>query len=114
MDEKFSRHAIEALDASERRERLAELARLLSRRLAAFDNWEVYWREANFVIEELRAMGHDLWRHDWDGESRELWGWDYGRKTGTGLLQLQFRFRGEVKTFWRTENPMLGVETDDP
>jgi hypothetical protein len=66
------------------------------------------------AIAEMRALGHDLWRHDWDGESRELWGWDYAKKEGTGLLQLQFRFRGEVKTFWRSENPMLGVETDDP
>ncbi len=108
----YGRLALEALPDDQRRTRLASLARLLTQRLAGLTDWNAYWESVAIVIEELRSLGHDLWRHDFDSEGRELWGWDYTRRDGIGFLQVHFRFKGEVHTHWRTENPRLGVDND--
>ena len=78
-------------------------------RLRAHAEWAAYWREVERVIDDLRAVGHDLWSHDYDGQRRMLWGWDYMRPEIAGQLQIQFDHQGTAKVFWRTENPQLGT-----
>lgn len=110
INPKFSRNAIESLSGTDRAERLGELEQSLTSRLSGHQaNWNEYWREAQQVIDDLKCLGHDLWSHDYDGHRRHLWGWDYMKSDGAGLLQIQFDFEGVVKTFWRTEDPQLGV-----
>src|SRR5918998_275931 len=60
-----------------------------------------FQRETEAIIADLRAAGHDLWSHDYDGEGRHLWGWDYMRPSQAGRLQIQFNFRAPCQTFWR-------------
>ena len=74
-------------------------------------SWEAYQAEVATVIRELQAVGHDLWSHDYDGQRRELWGWNYGELDGAGFLQIQFDFQGDVTTFWRGEDGVSGVAT---
>jgi hypothetical protein len=105
----FSRETIENLPAETRRVRLAQLGEELSMRLRAHAEWAAYWREVERVIDDLRAVGHDLWSHDYDGKRRMLWGWDYMRPEIAGQLQIQFDHQGTVEIFWRTENPRLGA-----
>lgn len=105
----FSRETIENLPAEARRVRLAQLGEELSVRLCAHADWAAYWQEVERVIDDLRAVGHDLWSHDYDGERRMLWGWDYMRPEIAGQLQIQFDHQGAVEIFWRTENPRLGT-----
>ena len=109
----FSRDAIENLPAEARRVRLAQLGEELSLRLRAHPDWAAYWLEVQCVIDDLRAVGHDLWSHDYDGQRRMLWGWDYMRPEIAGQLQIQFDHQGTVKVFWRTENPRLGTAGEE-
>ncbi len=111
--ESFSRTILESLTHGDRRERLAALAQALTHRLAEHSQWNEYWREVDAVIAELRALGHDLWSHDYDGERRHLWGWDYMHPKTAGYLQIQFDFEGPVMTFWRGEDAALGVIGDE-
>lgn len=112
MNSEFGRRALEDLPEAERRLRLVALALVLTQRLSSLREWEDYWREVHAILTELRELDHDLWRHDFDADGRELWGWDYMKEDGSGLLQLQFHFQGEVRAFWRTDGPLLGVEDD--
>ncbi|MBS0294711.1 MAG: hypothetical protein JSR45_00275 [Proteobacteria bacterium] len=111
---RFSRKAIEALDHPERRYRLGELEVLIDAKLDSFRiQWDPFWREVTAVIEDLKAAGHDLWRHDYDGERRCLWGFDYGKTPEAGQLQIQFDYEGPTKTFWRDLNGVYGCENED-
>ena len=109
----FRRDLLEALPYEERRVHLQELEERLTTRLRNHTTWDNYWEEVLCIIEDLRSVGHDLWSHDYDGERRHLWGWDYGRPDGAGYLQIQFDYEGSVKTFWRTDNPRLGTTDNE-
>ena len=85
------------------------LQQQLTERLRDSPDWNTYWNEVERIISDLRTVGHDLWSHDYDGERFQLWGWDYMRPETAGMLQIQFEYKGTVKTFWRTENPRLGA-----
>jgi hypothetical protein len=109
----FSREAIENLPAEARRVRLAQLGEELTVRLRAHADSAAYWREVGQVIDDLKAVGHDLWSHDYDGQRRMLWGWDYMQPEIAGQLQIQFDHQGAVKVFWRTENPQLAAGEEE-
>lgn len=109
----ITRKNLESLPASERAAALATLRAMIDERLAPHTTWEAYWPATKLVIDELKAAGHDLWSHDYDGESRQLWGWDYMRPATAGMLQIQFNFAAPCQTFWRDEDGRLGVDRPD-
>lgn len=104
---------MESLPSEARRDCLAQLQAQLTDRLKAHSDWDAYWQEIERIISDLREVGHDLWRHDYDGESRQLWGWDYMRPETAGQFQVQFDSHGSVEVFWRTENPQLGTGSSE-
>ena len=108
------RKALEAMDENERVSALANLRPGIDARLAELGDWDAYWAAASQIVKELKRAGHDLWSWDYDGERRQLWGWDYGKSPKkAGRLQIQFDFKGSCKTFWRDDDPQLGVTSDD-
>ena len=109
----FARAVIEALPEPARRDRLAQLRAQIDAALAGHRDWDDYWARTQAVIDGLKAIGHDLWSHDYDGERRALWGWDYMRPEGAGKLQIEFDHQGTVRTFWRGEDARLGASDED-
>jgi hypothetical protein len=96
----FSREHLERLDASMRAETLVQMRCLINRRLAELREWDAYWKEASLIRGELKALGHDLWRWDRDGEKSDLWGWNTRSSSKAGKLQIQFNFDDIVLIFW--------------
>ncbi len=109
---KFSRVVLEDFPSNDRKKLLAELKSHLTERLLAYKSQNVYWQEVDCIISDLRAVGHDLWSHHYDGQYH-LWGWDYNRPDTAGNLQIQFDQQGSVITFWRTENPQSVILYED-
>jgi len=109
----IGRAELEALPSDARASALARLRAHIDDRLAGALEPSDFRRETEAIIAELRAVGHDLWSHDYDGEGRHLWGWDYMRSNQAGRLQIQFNFRAPCQTFWRDEDGRLGVERGD-
>lgn len=110
---KYKRTILENLENKERKLMLERLEVDLTERLKSFTNWDEYWQEVDEIITILKNNGHDLWSHDYDGNGKHLWGWDYMRMETAGFLQIQFDFNGTVKTFWREDNPQLGIKSKD-
>lgn len=105
-----SRTALEALAGPERQLALRQLEADLDACLAAGrGDWQRFWEIEDQLIQALKAQGHDLWSHDYDGYSKHLWGWDYMRLESAGELQIQFDFKGPTRVFWRGEDGRLGV-----
>jgi len=94
-----SRTVIDALPDPDREKRLHELEAAISRRVGAASSPEAFMRECRRVIDELRALGHDLWSWDSDGES-ETWGGDYMHPETAGRLLVMFEFRGTTRVAW--------------
>ena len=91
------------------RMKLKDLSFCLTERLKTYKEWQRYWKEANNIIDDLKAVDHDLWPHDYDGRRKHLWGWDYMRLDSAGFLQIEFDFNGIVSLYWRGENEVLGI-----
>lgn len=111
--QKYERAILENLQDKERKIILTSFEKDLTSRLEPFSDWNKYWKEVDSIIKELKHIGHDLWSHDYDGEGKHLWGWDYMRMETAGFLQIQFDFNGKVKMFWREDNPQLGTVDGD-
>jgi hypothetical protein len=107
------RAELEALSAAARAAELARLRAQIDDRLAGRSNWRDFWRETEAIVAELRTADHDLWSHDYDGESRHLWGWNYMRPEQAGRLQIQVNFGAPCQTFWRGEDGRLATERRD-
>ncbi len=103
---KYTRTILENAIAEERKLMLTSLEIDLVNRLNSYSDWNKYWKEVDSIIEELKQVGHDLWSHDYNGESKHLWGWNYMKMETAGFLQIQFDFNGTVNVFWR-ENLQL-------
>ena len=101
---KYERNFIESIQREKRNLLILELERDLNDRLKPFEKWEKYSIEISLIIKDLRNVKHDLWSHGYDGDCRELWGWDYMRMETAGFLQIEFDFHNSVKLFWRGEN----------
>ncbi|GFD83784.1 hypothetical protein [Tenacibaculum mesophilum] len=110
---KYKRTILESLENKERKLMLERLEVDLTERLKSFTNWDEYWQEVDEIITILKNNGHDLWSHDYDGNGKHLWGWDYMRMETAGFLQIRFDFNGTVKIFWREDNPQLGIKSKD-
>ena len=110
---KYDRTILDNLQTQERKLLLLSLETDLTNRLKPFADWDKYWKEVDSILNELRHIGHDLWSHDYDGEGKHLWGWDYMRMETAGFLQMQFDFNGRVRIFWREDDPKLGTVDED-
>lgn len=108
----IARGELESLPSEGRAVALVSLRAQVDDRLAG-KSVSDFWRETEAIIAELRAAGHDLWSHDYDGEGRHLWGWDYMRLDQAGRLQIQFNVRAPCQTFWRGEDGRLGTARGD-
>ena len=94
-----SRAVLESLPDSDRGARLRELEAAIARRVSAATTPEAFLRECRLVVDELRALGHDLWSWDNDGEN-ETWGGDYMHPETAGRLLVMFEFRGTTRVAW--------------
>ena len=110
----ISRNRLEELPVIERHRALQTLEEQLTQRLKDCAEWDGYWIQVREIIDDLRLEGHDLWDHDFDGQSRQLWGWNYENPDTAGFLQILFQHKGPVRTFWRTENPRVATNDTTP
>ena len=93
--ERFSRQEFLGLPEPERKLRCAELARLLTPRIKGSPRFH---HAVTSVIEELRALGHDLWSYD-ASDDMEAWGPDYVKHTGPGVT-VRFYIDDETEVGW--------------
>ena len=94
-----SRTVLDALPDADRVARLHELEVVIARRVSAAKTPEAFLRECRLIVDELRALGHDLWSWDSDGEN-ETWGGDYMHPETAGRLLVMFEFRGSTRLAW--------------
>ena len=118
MMKRFSRKTLLTLDLEARKERCYELAKFLA---------DTYMPQASQLpdgaeredmvfswIEELRAVGHDLWRWDFD-EDYEFFGYNYAKQGSSGLL-IEFEFPNKVEISWKeagNSTPIIEVSSDN-
>jgi hypothetical protein len=96
-----SRTVIDALPDARRVARLKQLQAEIAGRLSATASHEEFLRESRAIIDELRALGHDLWSWDYDGKN-ETWGGDYMHPETAGRLLVMFEFNGSTSVAWWT------------
>jgi hypothetical protein len=94
----FSKTRFLELKTVERRNLCSELAKSLSRNIASAANFH---RETRRLVEELRAVGHDLWSID-EADDYEVWGPNYEAPTGAGIV-VTFSADGDVEVEWAEE-----------
>jgi len=98
VDAIFSKsHFVSLTDEQARNELCLELAATLARRMGQATD---FGNEARRCVEELRALGHDLWSFD---ESDEFQAWcpNYEQHTGPGIV-ITFSVPDEVIVEWAT------------
>jgi hypothetical protein len=100
MNAKFSFAEISALPPEERPQRLLELRTELATRLSLAKSPSEFLRESTALVQDLRALGHDLCSFDADDDF-EIWCGDWSQDNGGGPLALTFPFPGEVQVEWR-------------
>jgi hypothetical protein len=101
MEPEFSPGAIAALEANERVERLHRLEAALARTLGQDASPAQFIDRTREAINELRALGHDLWSFDSDGDTFETWCGDWTRPEMAGPLTITFRAPASVEVGWR-------------
>jgi hypothetical protein len=82
MDERFSKANFLAADDGARAQLMQVLQDQLSPRLRDSSNFHV---TARHIVDELRALGHDLWSFD-ESDDFEVWAPNYQTPTGPGLV----------------------------
>lgn len=97
----YNRQELESLDPKERAKKLQRLEKMLADRLSPIKNREEYFAEVEKIIVDLRLGGHDLWSHDYDGVSTEVWGWNYMDLSQAGHLKITFTWNGKVEIHWQ-------------
>jgi len=99
----FSRKAFDALPEGERVNRLRELQVEMASRIAFITDRSTFFQACYRTIDELKELGHDIWRWDFD-DDYEIWGGDYMRPDIAGRLHLSFRLNEEprIEVTWRT------------
>lgn len=95
--ERFSKLAFDAATDEVKDDLSGALAAELSRRLAAEPSFHEGVRR---LIEELRALGHDLWSYD-EEDDMEAWGPDYQTPSGPGIV-VTFTTHGVSVEYSRT------------
>jgi hypothetical protein len=104
MDAVFVPAAIASLGAEARAERLRSLEATLAGLLPKESSRREFFERSHGLVEELRALGHDLWSFDSDGDDFETWCGDWTR-TGSGPMTVTFRYPRRVEVSWR-EGPL--------
>jgi hypothetical protein len=104
MESEFRPEAIAALDEDQRKERLLRLETALARTLENEVSLARFFTRTHMLIDELRAIGHDLWSFDSDGVGFEIWCGDWTRPEIGGPLVITFRAPSSVEVEWR-ESP---------
>ncbi len=99
MNNLFSRTTLENLTDIERKSRFSELEEILNRGLESITQHELFQKKIDYVIDELKRIGHDLWSWDYDGENY-VWGGDYTNKENSGKLILEFISPNKVRVMW--------------
>jgi len=100
----FSRVSFESLSDSDREIKLEELKQYLCKRLSEKLEHKDYFDEVYSIIQEFKAIGHDLWNWEYDGDSTALWGGDYMQPKTMGRLQLEFIFQTTVNVYWLNQS----------
>jgi hypothetical protein len=107
METTFGRGALTSLDAEARSARVAALRLALMDRLSIVASAGEFFAQSRGLVEELRALGHDLWSFDSDGEEFETWCGDWTR-SGGGSLTITFRYPVQVEVAWREDRVDAG------
>lgn len=96
VDERYSFRKLKQAAPGVRLAELSRLAQELTARLGAGSNFE---KDILAIIEDLRALGHDLWNFDQDVEW-QIWSHDYATpRPGAGLF-LRFDAPSRVEVTW--------------
>lgn len=95
----YSSDVVEALADRARSARLTSLEAELAKRMTVVSTVGEFFARSRELVEELRALGYDLWSFDSDGHEFETWCGDWTREGGTPLV-LSFRYPRTVKVEW--------------
>lgn len=96
----FHRSTVISLPAGARKETLHSLQATLLERVSSRTDHHDFFAEAQKVIEELKNLGFDLWSWGYNGDDKEIWGWDYVAKSNSGELIVEFHFPRKVVVRW--------------
>jgi len=96
----FSRSVLEALPPAARAERLQQLSVELSKRLEGIRDGAEFFTLTRALVEELKAIGHDLSSFDSDGETFDAWAGDYAHPERAGKLTLRFTVGEGARAEW--------------
>jgi hypothetical protein len=96
----FSPSVLEALPPAARAERLQQLSDELSKRIEGIRDGAEFFTLTRELVEELKAIGHDLWSFDSDGETFDAWAGDYAHPERAGKLTLTFTMGEGARAGW--------------
>jgi hypothetical protein len=97
----FRRAKFDDFQEADRDALCARLAATITKRLASDSHVHDL---VGSVVSELRALGHDLWSFDEDGDTFEVWCPNYAQPTGPGLV-ITFRSDGPSDIAHRIVRP---------
>jgi hypothetical protein len=92
----FSRAKFNGLDQAGRDALCTRLAATITKRVASDSHFHDL---VGSVVSDLRALGHDLWSFDADGDTFEIWCPNYAQPTGPGIV-ITFRSDGPTEVNW--------------
>jgi hypothetical protein len=102
--ESFSRDVFASLDESARQGRLKALEGEIRPFLIAADSFVDFFTRTYQVADALARCGHELGLWDYDGTSREEWGWNYMKSLDAqdtkGKLFCVFTYPDSVELEW--------------
>jgi len=101
VEPEFRPECLAALDQDERKERLLRLQAVLVRTLENETSLAEFFARTHVLVDELRAIGHDLWSFDGDGAEFETWCGDWTRSEMRARLIVTFRTPCSVEVEWR-------------
>jgi len=91
---------LDGLGESDRKNRLKELQGFLNWRFSNTTSHNDFFSEIQPVIDELNAIGHDLYSWDYNGEDTEIYGGDYMHLDTADKLVIEFCFPKNIKVRW--------------
>jgi len=96
----YSREKLEKLPENELFDRLLELQNELRFFLENENVLQEFFTKTYDAIEQLKAVGHDLWSIDYDSET-EQWGGNYMEAESAGKLSTKFNLKDRVIVSWK-------------
>jgi len=98
MEQRFAKENFLAAEAAERGALCEDLAAVLAVRLGEANE---FGETVSACVEELRALGHDLWSFD-ESDDFQAWCPNYDNPTGPGVV-VTFSVPDEVSVEWSAE-----------